>query len=282
MKFLKPVLIILGVLIALTLVLGLIQPTHFSYEKTKLIEAPRQVVFEQVNNLKNWENWGPWDDYDSTMQVTYGEVYEGVGGSYSWTGDPQTSGSGSITLNHSSPDSLCFDLDFGGEGGGLGWFKLEDADGSGTNTTWGMSFDVPYPFNAFTIFSQGSMEKNIMDMFELGLSNMKEYCESNTTGGSLDVQEIDFPGKTYLAIRKVVNFTDGNAISEFLGQSFGAIMQAMGPAGVQMSGHLPGFITATMKRPATPIWLRLFRWKTVPMSQAMESRWLKSRQVRPC
>ncbi|GAB4247035.1 MAG: hypothetical protein Kow0027_08490 [Saprospiraceae bacterium] len=241
MKILKPVLIVLGVLIVLTLIVGLIQPTHFSYEKTKLIEAPRQVVFEQVNNLKNWENWGPWDDYDSTLQVTYGEVYEGVGGTYNWTGDPKNSGSGTITLNYSSMDSLCFDLDFGGEGGGIGWFKLEDAEGGGTNTTWGMAFDVPYPFNAFTIFSAGAMEKNIMDMFELGLSDMKKYCESNATpGGNLAVQEIDFPGRTYLTIRKEVNFTEENAISGFLGQSFGAIMQAMGPAGVQMAGHPTG------------------------------------------
>lgn len=241
MKILKPILIVLGILIALTLIIGLIQPTHFAYDKSKVINAPKQTVFNQINNLKNWENWGPWDDYDSTLQVTYGEVYEGPGGTYKWTGDAKTSGNGTITLTESTPDSLNFDLDFGGEGSAKGWFKLADAEGGGTNTTWGMSFDVPYPFNAFTIFTKGAMEKNIYDMFELGLSDMKKYCEGNPgTGSSLEVQEIDFPGRTFLTMRKVINFNEANAISEFLGQSYGVIGQAMGPSGIQMSGPPSG------------------------------------------
>jgi len=63
-------------LILLAVVLGgyfLSLDSHFKVERERKINAPANLVFNQIADLKNWEKWAPWKEKDTTMQFEYTE-----------------------------------------------------------------------------------------------------------------------------------------------------------------------------------------------------------------
>ncbi len=44
---------------------------EYKVVRTKQIEAPANLVFTQIANLKNWEKWAPWKDKDSLIKFEY-------------------------------------------------------------------------------------------------------------------------------------------------------------------------------------------------------------------
>ena len=60
---LKKILIVVAVLVAIVGVfLGYVamQPGDFRIERSAKMNAPANVVFDQVNDFHNWEAWSPW------------------------------------------------------------------------------------------------------------------------------------------------------------------------------------------------------------------------------
>jgi len=235
MKIIKTIGLVLLAIIALALIVGAILPTHFEYERTAEINAPKGIIFEKINDLKTWEDWGPWKAEDPTMDITFGDVSEGLGASYSWTGEK--SGKGKLTVVESTPPIYQKSkLEFDGEDGGFGWFKVADGENGANATTWGFSIDIPYPFNSMMLLTGGSMEKQMNKMFDTGLGNLKEVSEkiaAEQMAGGYTIKPMDFPGKSYLAIRQTVKMKDMTA---FYGNSFGQIMGAIGTGKLEMDG----------------------------------------------
>ena len=135
MKFIRFLLAIFGLILVAFLIIGLLLPKDYSYESSRVIEAPPVVVFGLVNDVRKWEAWSPWADRDPSMVVTYGQRTIGAGGSYSWTSDAM--GNGSLSITKSEPVSrietaLRFDT-----AEADGWWVFEP-EGNGTKVTWGM------------------------------------------------------------------------------------------------------------------------------------------------
>ncbi|MEZ4984128.1 MAG: hypothetical protein R2795_03670 [Saprospiraceae bacterium] len=51
-------------------------------ERTISINAPQAVVFDAVNELKNWESWSPWQEQDPSTKTVYSETSAGAGAYY--------------------------------------------------------------------------------------------------------------------------------------------------------------------------------------------------------
>lgn len=234
MKALKIILGILAVLVVLFLILGLIQPNDFHFERYTNIDASKSDVFKHVNDVKAWEAWGPWME-DETIEITYGENTVGEGASYSW--DSENSGSGDLTISESIPgESIKTDVNFGGGGPANGFWKFEDGENGGTKLTWGMDFTIPYPMNATAIFMN---DDQMNSMYDTGLANIKELVEAEAgkTYNGFNVSEVDFPETNYITLRDNV---DLDKIAAFFGQSYGKIGGALAGAGLEMQGHPSG------------------------------------------
>ena len=241
MAILKKLLFALLGLVALGLLVAAFLPKHFEYEHSIDINAPKELVFGIINDLKTQETWGPWGKEDPTIKNTYNEVAAGVGQVSSWTSE--NSGNGSQTITESTPpSSLKVKLDFEGAGGGDGWFKLEDGENGATKTTWGMSFDSSWPTNLFTaLFAGGMMDK----MFEQGLTGLKEMAEQKAAeapaapASSYEVKPFDFPGATYLGSREQT--TQAAVMGPtFFSDRMGKIMKLMQQSKMQPSGSPAG------------------------------------------
>jgi carbon monoxide dehydrogenase subunit G len=146
MRALRILLFSLLALIGIALILSLIAPKEAQTSRSIVIDAPQEAVFNTVNNLKSWEDWSPWKEMDPEMKVSYGEKWEGKGGSYSWVGD--VAGKGELTIVESkAPKSIATEIMFDGQGNANGSWDFEQT-AEGTKTTWGFHSKFPIPSNS--------------------------------------------------------------------------------------------------------------------------------------
>ena len=84
-KFLKIVLVFLAIVVVAMLVIG----KKYHYEKSIVINAPVEKVWQNVNSMKAVNSWSPFLDYDKNMKQTYSGVSGQVGDTYHWSGNDE-------------------------------------------------------------------------------------------------------------------------------------------------------------------------------------------------
>ena len=177
MKILKKVLLVIAALIGIGAISGMLMSSKFTMERSIVINANEQIIFDQVNILKNWEKWSPWQKMDPSAKMTYSGPESGVGAGYSWESKNENMGNGSLFISESTPySSITTDLDFQENGKGISAYKLEKADG-GVKLTW--SFDSDAGKNPFKKLMMNLVGKSFMNKtFDEGLNSIKQIAES--------------------------------------------------------------------------------------------------------
>ena len=174
MRFIKTAVVILIILVVTISVIGLFLPARYSVERSVVIDAEPGEIHEYVGNLERWGEWAPWKEEDPSIVVTLGEKTSGVGASQSWVGE---SGPGAVTITASSPDiGIEYDLLFdGGTYECKSLMRYDRLPDGGTKVTWAMSGDMGKSLASgyFALL----MDTMIGDMFEKGLSNLKNTVE---------------------------------------------------------------------------------------------------------
>lgn len=196
MRFLKNIfLLFLAVIIIAGIYLATLDGSY-DIKRSRLIQADQIVVFNELNDFKNWKEWGPWYEQDSTIRVEYSDNTVGTGGAYSWTSDIE--GGGSIkTLAVREPERLdqeiVFETPFGNMMSDVYWM-IESSD-KGTELTWGIKGEMPF----LTRFMAADMEEQLGPMEERGLELFDENIQKKLKKFSIDsVGVVDFSGGFYL------------------------------------------------------------------------------------
>ncbi len=172
MKILKNIIIALVVLVAALAVIGLLLPSVSKVQRSAVITAPADVIFDQVNDLKKNEAWSPWKD--PTMKLTYGAVTEGKGAMSSWTSKDM--GNGTMTISESVPaSSINVDLDFGGMGKALATWTFVP-EGDAVKVTEIMTSNAG--MNPFKRWMSLASDKMVGPYFERGLASLKTVSEA--------------------------------------------------------------------------------------------------------
>ena len=169
MKTLKYILFLLLILIVGFLIYVAVQPNDYDIKRTKLINAPANVIYNNIKDLKQWESWGPWHDDDSTIVSTYAGNTVGVGTKSSWT---SKDGPGNMEIISTDPNkSVDLKIQFSDyEPSDIYWILEEVEDG--TNVTWGMKNKKnPFMFKLFGALA-GGMDNMLGTMEEKGLDNI--------------------------------------------------------------------------------------------------------------
>jgi hypothetical protein len=173
MKTLKVVTIVLVTLVLVFVGGGLVMPRGYRVERSERIQAPVEVVFSQVNDLRKWEGWSPWKAADPTMKITYSDQPVGQGGSYSWKGNG--AGEGTLTILGSVDLSrIETKIDFGELGGSSGSWDFTYEDGI-TSVVWGFSGENPGLFGGWLTLMMDGM---VGPQFEEGLRRLKKVAEA--------------------------------------------------------------------------------------------------------
>jgi uncharacterized protein YndB with AHSA1/START domain len=151
------------------------KPDSFKVQRTVMIKAPREAVFELVNDYRNWAAWSPWEKKDPGMKRTLSGPVSGVGAVYAWDGNSEV-GKGRMTIKESAPDRIVLALDFEKplEGHNTAVFALE-SKGLTTDVTWSMEGPAPFISKVIQVFCD--MDAMIGAEFEKGLAAMKVAAE---------------------------------------------------------------------------------------------------------
>ncbi len=178
MKVLKIVGGLIAVLVLIVVVLGIIAPNSYSVERTIVIDAPPNMVFEYISHWENFSEWSPWSKQDTSIQSTIEGEDGTVGSVYRWEGDPELSGSGSMTNTGMEPGTrLDYHLQFivPWESEADGYYKVTPVDGNKSKVAWGFHGKMPFPMNIFLLIQ--SMEETMSPDFDMGLQRLKMILE---------------------------------------------------------------------------------------------------------
>jgi hypothetical protein len=173
----KRVLLAFGVILAALLAVGFLLPRQIHVERTAMIDAPAQVVFANVNDLRRWEAWTPWDKRrDPTIEVTYSDPAIGKGAWFEWMSEKF--GNGRLEIIESEPDSsIDMHLALVGDSREPAKcrFLFEPGDGK-TRVTWYLDTDMGVwpPGRYLGLF----VDKMLGGDYEQGLATLKLVCEA--------------------------------------------------------------------------------------------------------
>ncbi len=173
MKILKNILFGLIALIVLASAIGLMAlPRITNVQRSLVMQAPAEVIFDQVNDLKKNEAWSPWKD--PTMVITYGSVTAGKGASSSWVSKKM--GTGTMTIAETVPSTaINIDLNFGAMGTAKALWTFT-AEGDNVNVTETMTSDAG--MNPAKRWMSLLSDKMVGPAFEKGLASLKQISES--------------------------------------------------------------------------------------------------------
>ena len=179
MKIIKNILAGILLLAGIILVIGLFVPRDFNYEKSITVNAPIEVVWENVNSLADLDKWSPWNDLDPGMKKELTGTDGTVGAMQSWDSDVKAVGKGSQTISKIvAPELFETRLKFYNpyESEAKGYISLTAEGPESTRVTWGFESEMPYPFNLmkFTM----DMEKTMGNDWDRGLTKLKNICEN--------------------------------------------------------------------------------------------------------
>lgn len=251
MRILKTLLIIILALVAIVVILGLIGPDTYRYERSVTIAAPPSAVYGHVNSLAAMDKWSPWNALDPNMKKTYEGTDGTVGAISRWEGNKDV-GKGEQRLDSLVQDQLVknhvkFIEPWASESDALVELQPE---GEGTKVTWAMVGNNDFMSKVMGKFMD--MDAMLGKDFEKGLSMLKEQVETaeaarlaelaaKTSGGYL-IETVDRPELVFIGKRnKKVKWSD---IGAFYGTNFPAAGAAIGAANLEMAGAPSGVMWA--------------------------------------
>lgn len=232
MKALKIVIIILVVLLAIILVPPLFMSSELYLEETKVLTAPTEVVWEQVNCLENWEKWDIWHQDESLVGYYEGPAC-GKDAKNIWDMKNSDEGGSQIIVESMEYQFIKTFLDFREMGSAESEFMFEQVE-NGTKLTWNFRSDSPYPIMRWmNTFMIGPM---ITKAYKDGLNNLEILTKDMKPTPKYTTSEIalkDVKSTYAMAYRTKCTMEE---VGEAMGPAFGAIMQVVGTNGAQVIG----------------------------------------------
>ncbi|MFC2137892.1 GyrI-like domain-containing protein [Bacteroidota bacterium] len=221
MKIIRRILLIIVIIIGLIIIVSFFLPNKIHVERTKLIDAPVHIVFNQVNDLHKWDKWSPWNQIDTAMEKIYFGEKRGEGAGFEWKSEHPNVGNGKMLITSSVLlDSVKTEMDFGDQGTAIAYHVFNETD-SGTNVKW--SFDTELGGNPIAKFMGLMMDKWIGADYEKGLINLNNLCKVLP---AYEIKEKEIETIPYISIKsKCLNEEIGQKYAEAYGELMNFIME---------------------------------------------------------
>lgn len=174
MKILKYILLFVLIVVIGLAIYAAVQPDSYEVKRTRVLNAPVEVVYDNVSDYKNWEAWLPWKEEDPEMTLAYGDQTQGQGASYSWS---SSSGNGSMEMIEAKQnEAIVNEMTFEGMGSAKGFWNFKPIE-NGTEVTWGMKTEEsPYMMKLISAVS-GGYDNMMGPMFERGLEKLDSIVQ---------------------------------------------------------------------------------------------------------
>jgi effector-binding domain-containing protein len=199
MKTLRLILVIFLCLVLAVLSVGFLLPGKVQVERSLLISAKPESLFEQVNTPKHWKKWSPWLQSDTSMVLSYSGPEKGAGAILNWQSKDTDIGKGKVhIISVTLYDSLLVILDFGDSGKTSCIFLFEEID-NGTMVTWRLESDLG--LNPVSRWIGLFTERIVAPDLETGLMNLNRLASANKLVNGFEITDFEVPAKILLTIR---------------------------------------------------------------------------------
>jgi uncharacterized protein YndB with AHSA1/START domain len=174
MKIVQWTLAVAGAIVLALIVAGIFLPSKFTVQRSVVINAPANRVYNLVVEPKQWANWSVWNQRDPNMKIIYKGPPFGMGAKWEWVSNSE--GSGSMEFTRVEPDRVveyalwfpAFNMR------STGALTLEPS-GNATRITWSNTGDVGG--NPVKHYLAVMMDRMVGPDFEGGLANLKALAE---------------------------------------------------------------------------------------------------------
>lgn len=170
----KTLLKIIVAIVAVLLIAMFAVGKDYHFEKSIVINAPADKVYQNISSMKAFNHWNPWMKLDPNMKIDYSGNSGQVGDQYCWDGnDDAGAGCHIITAlvpNKKQSAKMLFTRPF--ESDATSDIVLTP-QGNSTKVTWDMDCEFDYPMNLMTVFMDGQMDKSYGE----GLAALKALSE---------------------------------------------------------------------------------------------------------
>lgn len=179
-KFGKFAIFVTGSLLLLLVFLTLLLPSHGYVKNNININAPKQVVLDQLTRLKDYVNWFPWIQPDSAVNIIYyGKHKDSLDGfAFQFKGNEDLSGR--YELSGTEDDSVVhFTFFYKNNPPITGEYELHATPGDkNTIVVWKMEMQAGW--KPWWRFFASVMDKLTAPLLEKGLTDLKKECEETT------------------------------------------------------------------------------------------------------
>ncbi|WP_282149300.1 SRPBCC family protein [Algibacter lectus] len=196
MKAFKYILFLLLITIIGASIYIAVQPNTYTFSRSRIIEAPSTVVFNEVNDYKNWPNFSPWLEQEPLATLTYLDKTSGIDAGYAWNGNILGEGSMktlAVEENKSIAQQINFVTPFESQSD-ISWsFEPEN---NGTKVTWTMSGKQDFMTKMYIAFS-GPIEESVGPDFDRGLFKLDSVAVASMKKYSINVVGVTQHGGGY-------------------------------------------------------------------------------------
>jgi len=223
MKILKYIfLLILLASIGITVFVAT-QKSDFSIKQSVVINVPKPIIFNYVNDYKNWEDWFLDKKNDAELQLQYSEISLGKGAHLAWSG---SNGDGKMETLFVLPNDSIAQKVISNGNEYLSSIKFKDTL-NGTKVTWIAKGSVDFMTKINATISGGI--GNLMNIFfEHNLASLNKAISKEINSFDIKVQGIveqpgqfyikqtykclntDLNAKLYITVPRIINFFKNN------------------------------------------------------------------------
>jgi hypothetical protein len=186
------------------------QKGEFEVTTSAIVDVPRAVAFNYVNDYRNWEDWSAWKKSDPGMSYRYGENTVGQGGSYSWSG---AEGDGRMTTVFvKENDSIAQRVIFSGTPSN-GYITFKDTLGK-TKITWHAKGKINFMGKVHATFS-GGVDRMVAKMYQSSLENLRTLLTTEIRKYNIQVDGLSQVPAT-IFIKQTIRCKAGDVQSRIL------------------------------------------------------------------
>lgn len=198
MKILKYLLFLFLIFIIGASVYVATKDGDFQIEESLIINAPKEVLFNEVNDYINWKTWEPWSKDAEDMIINFGNKTSGDGAYYTWKSEKM--GDGKIETVSARPytsidQAITFKTPFGESKNAVYW-NFEEDNGT-TKVTWGMQGDQNFMEKLAFMFREQSLSELMKPKFKEALENMRKVVLNKMEKYAINVDGVTRHGGGY-------------------------------------------------------------------------------------
>lgn len=234
MKYLKWLFGLIALIILFFVVTCLLGPKKMDFDNSIDIAASPSIVYQLVNNVKNWETWSDWSKSDSTIVINYPGKTEGLGASYNWKGDQSGAGSFEI-LETEKNKSIKTKLMFQDTDNFLTGDWIFTPGKAGTELSWKADFQEEIPFMYRGVLLLTGRKKKQNTQYKKSLQNLKAIAEARAKGvyNGYKIKNIQLEKAHFVTKRSVVDMKN---IESFLIRNLPSLASKVGQSGAEEAG----------------------------------------------